>query len=190
MKNQSPFYNRPTVELFRWAYRFFVLVLVALLLSSCGLCDGVEVHLYKVFEQQSSDDLISSFDKLVHKNTEILSDCIVINYSSPNVSSLSERLQEFNLVRYDVSYSCDILSFDIDLYKRGNNFYLLRAFMAPCKFGEEDVFFHDAANNPVDQWYKTDFLFEYIVIGEHINDKSFCTRLETKLIGNITDYCK
>jgi hypothetical protein len=170
---------------------FFVPILTVLLLSSCGQCDGVAFHLYKVYEQWSGYDLTSTFDNLIDENTEILSDCAVINFSEPNASYLPPRLQEYSFERFDVSYRCDILSFNIDLYKKGNIFYFFSPETVQCKlFGDVDVFFHDSADNLVEMWYSTDYLLEYIVIGEHINDKSFCTGLETKLFGEFGDHCK
>jgi hypothetical protein len=172
-------------------FLFFIPILTTLLLSSCGSCDGVALHLFKVYDQRASDDLTSTFNNLIDENTEILSDCKVTNYSQPNTSYLPPRLQEFNIERYDVSYICDILSFSIDLYKKGNIFYLFSPATAPCKLvGDVDVFFHDTADNLVDTWYKTDYSLEYWVIADHINYKPFCTKVETKIFGEGGDHCK
>ena len=83
-------------------------IILSLLLNSCGTCDGIAFYFTKVFEQQEPNDLNTSLANLIDKNTEILANCSVAGYTKSKLSNSQEWLQEYNIERYDVSYTCDI----------------------------------------------------------------------------------
>lgn len=165
-----------------------VFIIISLLLNSCGTCDGIAFYFSKVFEQQEPADLNTSLVNLIDKNTEILADCSVVEYTKSKPSDSQEWLPQYNLERYDVSYTCDILSFSIDIYKMENKFYTLSVGLGPCT--GQNVHFYEAAKNTNDGWYKTKYALEYEIIGTHLQDAAFCNKLDTKINGNETHHCK
>jgi len=163
-------------------------ITLSYLLSSCGACDGIAFTLTKVFEQQASNDLNTSFANLIDKNTEILSDCSIVGYTNSNQSDLHEWLQDYGIERYDVTYECDILSFSVDLYRLENKFYTLDYGLGPC--GEKNVYFNDSSENRLDAWYSTKYSLEYDIIRINLKDPEFCTKLDKKINGEETNQCK
>jgi hypothetical protein len=165
-----------------------LIIILSLLLNSCGTCDGIAFYFTKIFEQQEPNDLNTSFANLINKNTEILADCSVAGYTKFKPSDLDKSLQEYNIERYKVSYTCDILNFSIDIYKMENKFYTMSLEMGPCT--TQNVHFNESPENTNDDWYKTKYSLEYAIIGSHLQDSGFCNKLDSKINGNKTHHCK
>jgi hypothetical protein len=140
------------------------------------ICDGLALHLHQIFEQQMSTEPKISFANAIDENTEILDDCIVVNYSKIPQTDVHEWLRKYEIEKYNVEYKCDILSFSLVIYKLGNKFYTLSYSMGPCS--GENVYFDQMPEHNSETWYRTRYSLENSVISDHLNNRAFCTALE------------
>lgn len=153
-----------------------------------GTCDGIALRLHKVFQATQSDDLNTNLTALAHANTEILQDCSAVDYFE-YPSEDHTKLINYGITKYEVEYSCkDIdIQFDTTIYRKEESFYIPTFEMAAC--GDENIRFENTAQNNIETWFNTDYLFEYLIIDSNLRDPSFCNDLEKQLYGIEGIYC-
>jgi hypothetical protein len=144
-------------------------------------CDGITQTFHKVF-QATEPDLKTNFTALARANTEILQDCSAVDYFEyPNEDYT--KLTNYGITKYEVEYSCkDIdIQFDTTIYRKEESFYIPTFEMAAC--GDENIRFENTAQNNIETWFNTDYLFEYLIIDSNLRDPSFCKDLKKQLYG-------
>ena len=175
-----------------WIPTIFLLLFLLLLgfsyiLTRCGFCDAYGPIFHKIYEGTNTD-LNASLNELVAANTNVLGNCRLFDYSKIPNSNLEEWLRDSNIAEYNVRYKCDILDFNIDIYKKENSFYVLDYANVPCE--GKKLYFSDSSENRRSAWFNTNYLFEYKAIEANLKDHTFCVKLEKKLFGIEGDRCK
>ncbi len=115
-------------------------------------------------------------------------DCTVINFTKAPQSDVNKWLQKRGIEKFNVAYQCDILTFDSEIYRQENKYYLLSPALGPC--GKENVYYIDSARISFSEWFKTKYLLEWQVINRNLKNREFCVSLENKIYGERGTHCR
>jgi hypothetical protein len=152
-------------------------------------CDAMTMAFYKVHEAVSQD-LEREFTELMKSNTELLEDCLPIEYTRASAEEAGEWLNKHGIEKYKVTYQCDILTFDTELYRNQNNYYMEVWTLTSCGDESAAPHYENVPVNGVSSWYTTRYYLEQEIIDAHIKDRAFCSELKKKIYGEGFDSCR
>jgi len=171
------------MKIFLFAF-FFVFIL---LISSCvnlnpAICDGFAYNFAEI--HNGTGDLEADFHALVDDNTEILQNCKVLRYRETSNNHMKKILTKYSLKEYNVSYSCEAVSFSILLYSSGNQYFEYYGSMGPC--GKEKVNFWGKKLTESTGKYGMSYSisdFEHKIVEKNLNNFEFCVYVDQQTGG-------
>jgi len=118
--------------------------------------DCPSFNFYKIHES-SGENLGENLNELIENNKEELNkedfeNCTVKSYTKNENSDIKGILKKYSFEEYNVSFSCESLTFGTKIFVRNNDLYSLAHGLGPCS--KENVRFEETARFRIfeDDW--------------------------------------
>lgn len=158
--------------------KLLIIILLGLLINitSCSppiICEGSAINFRKVYDLTSSD-MRENLNGFISQHTNVLRNCRVTDYREIENSQMKDILSKYSMTFYNVNFSCDIINFSSEIYKKDDKFYLYYWSLGPC--GKENVNFYDAEESGK-------LNFENDIIKPNLNKFDFCITVKNREYG-------